>query len=163
MPVHKEFEIAQKFLDHVDRGDITEDMTITYQIAGGIPSQQVEEELRLSGNGNTKVMVRDVLRSIPAQEVSLELDRTETRDVFQKIVPGLYSLVPRSEAHFPPDSLVGSITFQVGGEEAKLYFLANERDRMSQNKPIAPQATEAIQNFKGISERLLVRGRQGKP
>jgi hypothetical protein len=150
-----EWEIKQKFRERVDQGDITEDIKVIYQIQGGMPSERIEEEFRLSGNGNAKVMVRDMLRSIPTQEVSVELDRDEAYSLFQKIVPGLDSLVPRSEAHFLPDSLVGSITIQIDTEETTLYFLADEEERMSQDKPITPQMAEVIQGFTEISKRLI--------
>jgi hypothetical protein len=156
-----EFEITQKFREQVDRGDITEDIKVIYQISGGMPSERVEEEFRLSGNGNVNIKVRDVLKAILAQEASVELERAETRDLFQKIVPGLDSLVPRSEARFLPDSLVGSITIQVGGEEATLYFLADEDERISQDKPIAPQIAEAIQHFTNITQRSIEMRKEG--
>lgn len=155
-----EFEIAKKFSERVERGDLTEDIKVIYRISGGMPSQHVEEEFRLSGSGKAKVMERDVLRSIPAQEFTGEIDRAETGKLFQAIVPCLDSLVPRSEAHFLPDSIVGSITIQVGGEEATLYFLVDEEERMSQNKPIAPQMTETIQHFTEIFKRLMKKGKE---
>lgn len=154
------FEMIRKFRERVDRKSLTEDVKFVYRMAGGMPSERVEEEFRLSGSGKANMMVRDVLRSMPAQRVSVELDHAETLDLFQKIGQGLDRLVPRSEARFLPDSLVGSITFEVGGDEATLYFLADEEERLAQNKPIAPQMAEAIQQVRGISQQLLKKGRR---
>lgn len=156
-----ESEIVRKFRECVDRRTPTEDIKVIYRIAGGMPSQRVEEEFRLSGSGKAKVKARDVLRSIPPQEVSEELDQAETRDLFQKIGSSLDSLVPRSEAHFLPDSVVGSITVEVDGEEATLYFLADEEERLAQDKPISPKFTEAIQQIRKNSQRLLKKEREG--
>ena len=150
-----EFEIVRKFRERVDLGDLAEDLKVVYRLAGGMPSERVEEEFRLSGSGKVSVKVRDILRSIPAKEVSREFDQAETRDLFQRIGPGLESLLPRSEARFLPDSLVGSITIEVGGEEATLFFLADEEERLAQDKPIAPQIVELIQHIQGTSQRLL--------
>lgn len=150
-----ESKMIRKFREHLDRESLTEDIKVVYRIAGGMPHERIEEEFRLSGRGKAKVMMRDVLRSIPAQEASGELDQAETRDLLQQIGAGLDSLVPRSEARFLPDSVVGSITVEVGGEETTLYFLPEEEERLAQDKAIAPQMTEVIRRISQISQRLL--------
>lgn len=155
-----ESEIIQKFREGVGRGTLTEDIKLFYRITGGMPSERVEEEFRLSGSGKAKVMAQDVLRSMPTQEVSGEINQAETRDLLQQLGSGIDSLVPRSEANFLPDSLVGSIIIEVGGEKATLYFLADEEERLAQNKPISPKMTDAIQRIGKISPRLLKKGRE---
>jgi hypothetical protein len=158
----KTSEIIRKFRERVDLKDITEDLKVVYRIAGGMPSERVEEELQLTGSGKARVKERDVLKSIPAREVSRELDESEVIDLFRKVGPGLDSLVPREEARFLPDSLIGSITIEVDGEETILFFLADEEQRLAQDKPIAPQVAEVVQHFRGISQRLLKKGRRKK-
>lgn len=150
-----ESKVIQKFREHLDRESLTEDIKVVYRVAGGMPHERIEEEFTLSGRGRAKVMVRDVLRSIPAQEASGELDQVETRDLLQQIESGLDSLVPRSEARFIPDSVVGSITVEVNGEEETLYFLVDEEERLAQERAIAPQMTEAIRRISQVSQRLL--------
>ena len=157
-----ESQILQQFREHIDRETLTDDIKVIYRIAGGMPSERQEEEFRLSGSGKAEAMSQDILRSIPSQQVSEELEPSETRGLFRQIGSVLDSLVPRSEAKFMPDSAVGSITIEIGGEEATFYFLADEEERLTQEKPITPQAAEAIQNFRGISERLLERERRRK-
>ncbi len=157
-----ESEIIQKFRERVGQGTLTDDIKLVYRIRGGMPSERVEEEFRLSGSGKAKVVAQDVLKSMPVQEVSEEIDQAETRDLLRQMGSGIDSLVPRSEAHFLPDSLVGSITVEVGGEEATLYFLADEEEQLAQDKPISPQMTEAIQRIRKISPRLLEKGRGRK-
>jgi hypothetical protein len=153
-------EIMRKFRERVDRGTLAEDIKLIYRIAGGLPTEQVEEEFRLYGSGKADVVVRDALKSMPIKEVSGEIDQAETRDLLQQIESGLDSLTPRSEARFLPDSVVGSITIQVGQEETTLYFLADEGERLAQAKPISPQMTEAIQRIRNIWPRLLKNGRE---
>lgn len=153
-------KVIKKFRERVDSGALTEDVKVTYRIAGGMPSQRVEEEFRLSGSGKSKVVSRDILRSIPTQEGSGELDQNETRELLRKIGSGLDGLVPRSEAHFLPDSVVGSIIIEVDGEAETLYFLAEEGERLAQTKPISPLMTEAIQQIRKKSRWLLKKGKE---
>jgi hypothetical protein len=150
-----ESKMIRKFREHLDRESLTEDIKVVYRVAGGMPHERIEEEFRLSGKGTAKVMMRDELKAIPPQEAYGELDQAETRDLLQQIEAGLDSLVPRSEARFIPDSVVASITVEVEGEETTLYFLPEEEERLAQEKPIAPQMTEAIQRIRQISQRLL--------
>jgi hypothetical protein len=150
-----ESKAVQKLREYLDRESLTEDIKVVYRVAGGMPHERIEEEFRLSGGGKANTMVRDVLRSIPAQEASGELDQAETRDLLQQIESGLGSLVPRSEARFLPDSVVGSITIEVDGEQETLFFLVDEEERLAQEKAIAPQMTGAIRRISQISQRLL--------
>ena len=75
--------------------------------------------------------------------------------MFRLIGSGLDGLFPRSQARFIPDSVVGSITIEVGEEKETLYFLADEEDRVAQDKPIDPQMTEAIKRIRLISQQLF--------
>jgi len=63
--------------------------------------------------------------------------------------------VPRSKARFLPDSLVGSITIEVGGEQAVLFFLADEEDRQAQKKIVPPTMTKTIKELAHLLRRLL--------
>lgn len=151
----KTFDVIRKFRERVDGLDLATDLKVVYRIAGGMPSERVEEEVQVSGSGEVRVKTRDVLRSIPAREVTQRLEATEIIDLFRRVGPGLDSLIPRSEARFLPDSVVGSITIEVGGEETTLFFLADEEERRAQAKRIAPQAADVVQRFRGIAQRLL--------
>jgi hypothetical protein len=142
--------ILQEFCDRVDRGDFNDDIKITLKISGGMPHERVEEQVRLSGSNRASVMDLSALKA----ETTVELDRVENQELFQKVRAGLDGLVPRSEARFLPDSLIGSITITVNGEEEILYFLADERERISQNKPIVPGMVEAISQLQRIQQRL---------
>ena len=148
-------EIIRKFRERVDQGDLTRDIKVTYRIAGGMPSERVEEEFKLRGNGEAKEVIQDEMRSVPRKEGSANLEKSETQDLLRQIGLGLDDLVPRSEAHFLPDSPVGSVTIEVDGEETTLYFLAEEEDRRAQEKPISPQMTEAIHHLRKVSKRIL--------
>ncbi|MGQ9871190.1 hypothetical protein [Leptodesmis sp.] len=92
------------------------------------------------------------------QEASAEFAPAEVQSFLAQVGQGIDSLVPRSEARFLPDSVVGSITLEVDGEQATFYFLVDEEERQGQNKPIAPAMAEAIDNFSQLSKQLLQRG-----
>jgi hypothetical protein len=92
------------------------------------------------------------------KSASAELAPAEVQSLLAQVGQGIDSLVPRSEARFLPDSVVGSITLEVDGEQATFYFLVDEEDRLSQNKQIAPAMAEAIDTFSHLSEQLLQRG-----
>lgn len=150
-----ESNVIQKFRQHIEKKSLTDDIKITYRIGGGMPSERIEEEFILSGSGKAKVMMQDIKKLKPAKEASIKLNQAETRNLLQEIGQGLKSLVPRSKARFLPDSAVGSITVQVGREKAILYFLADEEERIAQDKPIAPEIFKAITHISKISKRVL--------
>jgi len=150
-----ESKTIKEFRELVAKGNLNDDVKVVYRIEGGMPHERVEEELRLSGSGKVNVLARDMQKSKLSQEVSTALDRPESQYLFEKIGGGLDSLIPRSEARFLPDSLVGTITIEVKGEKITLYFQPDEEEQLRQNRPIPPLMAEAIQRFKGISQRLL--------
>lgn len=150
-----ESEVIQKFHDRIDAGEIT-DIEIVYRITGGMPDERKDiPEISLSGAGASTVTVRDPQGISLLQEASAELDQAETQALFQQMRSGIDSLVIRSEARFLPDSLVGSITIKVNGEEATLYFLVDEKDRLIQGKPIDHQVAKAIEQLTRLSQKSL--------
>ena len=152
--------IKEKFRERVQRETLTEDVKVVYRVAGGMPHQRIEKELKLSGRGKADLKVRDALKPGPAEEASGELTEAETRDLLRQIASGLDSLVPRSEARFLPDSVVGSITVEVDGEETTLYFLAEEEERVAQDKSVSPQMTKALRRIGRIRPRMLKKGKE---
>lgn len=153
-------EIINKFRKGIDKEDLTEDIKVTYRIRGGMPSERIEEEFSFSGNGKAEVKRLDFLRSIPSEKVSTELDRVEIHDLFKNIDSSLDSLVSLSEAHFPPDSLVGSITIEIEGEKTTLYFLTNEEEGQARPILASSKAVESFQRIREISQRILKEGRE---
>lgn len=164
-----ETRIVRKYREYLGRDELTGDIRITYRVTGGMPHQRLDREFSLSGTGEAAVKVRDELKPIPLQEASRTLDRAETRDLLREIDTSLDSLVPRSEARFLPDSLVGMITLEVGGEEATLFFLADQEQRLSREvegladdkKHLAQERlaesplTRTMQRIGAVSQRLL--------
>lgn len=160
-------EIIKKFRDSVAKGAFDEDIKVTYRMSGGMPSERLEEEFVLSGSGKANVKSMDKIKLMAPQETSTNLDLAETQEAFKKIESSLDKLVPRSEAHFPPDSVVGSITVEVGGKQTTLFFLpeevsfkAKETGIMTEAKSASPQIAEAVLYFKETSKRLLTKAQE---
>jgi hypothetical protein len=155
-------ELSERFRELVNRGDLRQDVRVVYQISGGIPEERVEEEFRVSGSNEAQSRLGGVRTAGAAREVSAELDRTETQQLFQRVASSLDELVSRSEAGFLPDSLVGSVTIEVRGEQETLYFLADERQRQGQDEASAPRMPQALKPLEETSRRLLAeRGEEG--
>ncbi len=161
MSTSSEAEIIQKFREGVDRGIFPEDMKVVYRIAGGMPNQRLEEEFIISGNGKTEVKALDMLASKPAERASLNLNRTDTREAFQKIRSSLDSMVPLEKTNFLPDSLVGSVTLEVGGEKTTLYFPIEEEEKKADRKLISSSIPDTIRYFREASKRILEEGKGG--
>jgi hypothetical protein len=152
----RESEAIQKFRERLNQGNLA-GINVTYRVSGGMPAEgRIEEEFSVSGNNLGTV--RTVTGTNLPQEASAEFAPAEVQSLLTQVGQGIDSLVPRSEARFLPDSVVGSITFEVDGEEATFYFLVDEEERQSQNKPISPAMVEAIDTFSNLSEQLLQRG-----
>ncbi len=161
MSESSESKIIQRFRESVDKGVFTEDMKVVYRVAGGLPSQRLEEEFILSGRGKAEVKALDMLKSERREAASADLNKAETLEAFKKIRLSLDSMVPRSEARFPPDSVVGSVSIEVGGEMITLYFPVEEVERAAEKKFISSPISDTIQYFKEISKRLLEKEKGG--
>jgi hypothetical protein len=157
-----ESEIKQKFREFAARKKLPEDLKVTCRLTGGMPSEHTEEEFTLVSKGKATVMARNMLDTAIPYEASEKLQSAETRGLLQQIGEGLDSLVTRSEARFLPDSLVGAITIEVGGEKATFYYLADDEDRLAQDKSISAQMSHAVQRINTISQRLLKKKRGEK-
>ena len=148
-------ELSERFRELVARGDLRPDVKVVYRISGGMPEERIEEEFRLSGSSDAESRFADQRTAEAAREVSAGLDSAETQQLFQGVASGLNELVNRSEARFLPDSSIGSITIEVGGEQETLYFLADEGQRQGQDEASAPQRPEALQPLEEAARRLL--------
>jgi hypothetical protein len=155
-------ELSERFRELVARRELREDVRVVYRVSGGMPEERIEEEFRLSGSSEAESRFVDELTTGAAQEVSAQLDSAETQRLFQMVASSLDSLVSRSEARFLPDSSIGTITIEVGGEQETLYFLADEGQRQGQDEVYAPRIPEVLKPLEEASQRLLAeRGEEG--
>jgi hypothetical protein len=164
-----ELELIKKFRESIAKGALDQDIKVTYRVSGGMPSERLEEELALSWSGEAKVKSADRIKLMAPQEALTSLDLAETRVVFEKVASSLDNLIPRSEARFPPDSMVGSITIEVGGNQTTLFFPIEEvsietKDNgiMKEAKNTSPIVVEMVRYFKETSKRLLAEAQEGR-
>jgi hypothetical protein len=158
MSERAESEVVTKFRRAVERGDLG-DVRVVYRVSRGEPGERIDEEIRLSGADSASLRAHDELRPSAAAEVAEErLDAEEANSMYRETVSALDAMVPRSEARFVPDSVVGMLTIGVGGEEETLYFLADEEQSFGQEERIARGAPRAAGTMREISRRLRERG-----
>jgi hypothetical protein len=98
---------------------------VTYYVHGGSPGERLEERVELAGSGDVRVDVRDDLNPDRAGEASGSVDTEELARILDALAEADEELVTREEASFPPDSLVGWVEIEVGGETETYYFDAD--------------------------------------
>jgi hypothetical protein len=157
MSERAESEVVTKFRRAVERGDLG-DVRVVYRVSRGEPGERIDEEIRLSGADSASLRARDELRPSAAAEVAERLEAEEATSMYRETASALDAMVPRSEARFVPDSVVGMLTIGVGGEEETLYFLADEEQSYGQEERIVRGAPRAAGTMREISRRLRERG-----
>jgi len=148
-------DVIEHLYHRIANGKFDDQIHFSYRAEGGIPSQRLEESFTLSGSGQALVMYREVVRSIRRREVELRLVDDEVEELFRLVSAGAGSLSTIEEAEFIPDSVVGTLTIGVEDARTTLFFLALERDRIDQDKPIAPEMNEALKRFREITLQAL--------
>lgn len=120
----------RQFLDRVreriESPERRSGLTVTYAVGGGAPSETIEERIQVSGTGEVRLAISDELNRRPVGEASGTVSEEELEELLEAFGASLEELVPRSEASFLPDATVGSITFEIDGEQETFYFDAEE-------------------------------------
>ena len=150
-----ESEVVEQYREYMAQEEFPEDVKITYRVSGGMPSERYDEEVEPRASRQVNLSRRDVLGTAMPEEAAGELEQSEMDELLQQIGAGLDSLATRDEASFLPDSLIGTITIEVDGEEETFYFLADEEDRVAQDQPIAPEISQATKRINAMSQGLL--------
>lgn len=154
-----EVEMIQKFRNRLNQGNL-EDINFTYRVSGGMPAEgRIEREIKISGSDHF-VTVRNREGNAPPQVASGEIEATAFQNLLQKVEQNLESLIPRSEAQFVPDSVVGSISIEIDGEQETFYFLVEEEQQLegdSEGVLISPGMAETIDAFSRLSHQILER------
>ncbi|MFD5088028.1 hypothetical protein ACFWOG_36060 [Kitasatospora sp. NPDC058406] len=145
-------EIIREFVERTSRG-VTDGIEIKHRVAGGMPGEQrVSEEVVVSATGLARAR-SDNARE-PVENTAI-LDRTQTLDLFRKLGERATDLVPRAQARFLPDSLVGTVVIKVDEHEATLFYLADESERETQQQPLPPETAAAVNEFSRLTRRLV--------
>jgi hypothetical protein len=148
-------EVIRRFRERVERDDL-DGVDVTYRVCGGMPAEgRVDEELRLSGHASAaEAEDRSTALAAP-RKASSPVERNELGNLLRNLGPELDSLVTRAEARFLPDSVVGSITIAVDGEEETLFFLADEEESQVQDESLPQETSKGIRALSQLSRRLL--------
>jgi hypothetical protein len=147
----------REFYELANSGSIDE-IKIQYRVSGGPPGKQFRQEINLPG-GDAPVEL-DILHKtddrrpdlMSEKKRHLSLGLTQKRSLFKQIALGALADISSSETPlFLPDSVVASLTIQIKDKEpTTILFLADERDRTIQNKPIPPEIADAVKQLERI-------------
>ena len=141
--------VLDRFKDRVSSGDLGR-IGVVSRVTGGMPGEgQIEDELILSGE--RQVRSRSASTGAAPRDDASELSEADARSLFELIGSGVDSLVPRSQASFIPDSVVGSITIEVDGEQATYFYLVDEEQREAQGHPLSPEMADALRRLDEIA------------
>ena len=150
-----ENEVVQEFVSRVQRGELN-GVSITYRASGGMPGEvHVHEQMTIMDGARAEA--RREATGTPPAEAAADVDARQIEELFQKLARGVGELVPREQARFVPDSLVGSVTIEIGGQSTTLFYLADAEERRDQNKPLSPDTLEALEGMARLSRGLVER------
>jgi hypothetical protein len=160
-----------------DRGGVTElrgrleksaktrDIKVTLRIAGGMPDERIEEEVQVSGTGRVSFKASDMLKKSAPAGASGTLDADELRELLAEVAAGAEGtegLCTRAQARFLPDSVIGRLTVEAGGQKTDLFFLSDEGERKAQKKVLSPRAAAVIGRLRAFRGRLKAAGKGGR-
>ncbi len=149
-------QVLEALRSRLAAGDVDE-VRVTLRVAGGMPGERLAaREVALSGAGEAAVHAEEAGAAV--LDTTVELSEEETFELLRKLGDGGEDLVERYEARFVPDSLVGSVTIEVGGQQTTLYYLADEGQREDQQQYLSPPAAEAVDQLAALAERALEGG-----
>ena len=155
MPTPQELDAITKLRAHATRGD-PRGVDITYRVTGGAPGEQIDDaELRISGSG--AVTARQRSADAAVQQSSDQLVEAELSALLRDLGEGLGELIPRSEARFVPDTVVGHVSVTVDGQEASFFFLPDPEQARQHGKALPAMAARAVGTLERLRGRILPR------
>lgn len=151
----QEEEVIRKLRERATRGELN-GVDISYRVTGGAPGEKVfDEELRVSGPGPVHARLRTVAAAL--QESSEQLAEPELKTLLLQISEGVRELIPRSEARFIPDTVVGQVSVRVDGQEASFFFLPDAEQAKQHGKVIPEKAMRLVGALDALHKRIIPR------
>lgn len=155
MPNGREQELIRKLREHATSGELG-GVSVTYRVTGGAPGEQlVDEELRVAGAGQARARMDST--GTDRRDSSQLLTPPELQTLLLAVSDGVSDLIPRSEARFIPDSIVGEVTVNVDGEEASFFFLPDVEQAKQHGKMLSPNAEQSVTALDRLHKRILQR------
>ena len=141
MPTASEEDVIRKLQERAARGDVS-GVAVTVRVTGGSPAEAiVDEEIAVSGDGLAKARARTAAGT---RESSEALPAADVTALLAALGEAASDLIPRSEARFLPDSIVGEIRVTIDGQQASFFFLVDEAQASQHGKPLSPKAAGAV-------------------
>jgi hypothetical protein len=128
---------------------------ILHVVSGGAPGERFESRLEVRGNGNVDLHLRDEPAGID-ERATTALDTQDLQHLYGELEASQILVMEEAGRRFLPDSLVGTITIEVGGKETTLYYLADEEERRDEASPMRPQ----IASVKAALDRIAGRAQR---
>ena len=151
----REEEVIRKLRERATGGALS-GVDVSYSVTGGAPGEHVfDEELRVSGTGPVHARLRTVGASL--QESSEQLAEPELKTLLLEISEGVGELIPRSEARFVPDSVVGQVSVRVDNQEASFFFLPDPGQATQHRKVTREKAVRLVGVLEGLHKRIIPR------
>ena len=148
-----ETEVIRKLRERAASGELS-GIDVTYHVTGGSPAEeQVDEEVQVSGRG--QVTARVGTPAATMRESSESMPMPQVIELLRQIGEGADGLIPRSEAAFIPDSVVGQVSVTIDGQEASLFFLADQGQAEQQGKVLSPRAAAAVDSLARLHKRIV--------
>src|SRR3954452_12951 len=99
-----------------------------------------DEVLTVEGEGTARIRSGDVVLG------EARLEHGQIAGLFKRVGANMPVLVPRSEARFPPDSVIGEITIDVAGEQQQFYFLIDDETEQRHAQSGSPEGLAGIRS-----------------
>jgi len=153
MPNSTEDEVIRKLRERTARGELA-GIDVVYHVNGGSPvEQEVDEEIQLSGRGEVRARARTPAATM--REASETVPLAQLTEILQQIGESAGDLIPRSEARFIPDSVVGQVSVTVDDQEVSLFFLADQGQAKQHGKVLSPRAAAAVDSLARLHKQIL--------
>jgi len=162
-----EDEVIQLLRESLTRDEVPYSLKITFRLSGGAPSKRVFEEIQMVGSDKHEIARSDETRSLPHEEGALELSLAETRELFERIATDPDDYVPRSQAAFLPDAVLGCISVEVEGQTADFFYQVDEEQERGQATATrargGPDVPSTISTLRSLVAKQLDRTGRSEP
>ena len=155
MPNEKQESVLSRLRTQLESGHLNDDVSIVYRVQGGTHGERLDESVVLNAAGSVRVKVSDGLGRKRAGDARDELDREAVLELARTIVAGIDDLIPRSEARFVPDALVGTVSIGIG-DEVEIYHFDADEDALVHRRSAMPSGVRSIvDSFDSLERRFL--------
>lgn len=133
---------------------------LVYRINGGPPSKRLEAALEMTADGRVRHELLDEMKTPEREVTEKRIPPSEARKVLRDVLRSGLLDEPRPPVGFLPDSLVGSVTIESGDASFTHYFLAADRQRRQQNRPLSPPIKQLRPRLEKLRAELIGKRRQ---